>query len=145
MSIVGGLDLHRKQITFDVLDTDTGQLLRGRIAPANRELFRGWLAQFAGREADLAVEGCTGWRFVVEECQATGVRAHLAEPADVAGLKGRRQHAKTDLLTEPLGITAAQNLDRHRGLGRIGDLRALAVADRCIDLESVMTGTGHSA
>jgi transposase len=96
MSIVGGLDLHRKQITFDVLDTDTGQLLRGRIAPANRVLFRGWLGQFAGREADLAVEGCTGWRFVVEECQAAGVRAHLAEPADVAGLKGRRQHAKTD-------------------------------------------------
>jgi transposase len=96
MSIVGGLDLHRKQITFDVLDADTGQLLRGRIAPANRELFRGWLAQFAGRETDLAVEGCTGWRFVVEECQAAGVRVHLAEPADVAGLKGRRQHAKTD-------------------------------------------------
>ena len=96
MSIVGGLDLHRKQITFDVLDTDTGRLLRGRIAPANRELFRGWLAQFAGQQTDLAVEGCTGWRFVVEECQATGVRAHLAEPADVAGLKGGRQHAKTD-------------------------------------------------
>jgi hypothetical protein len=52
---------------------------------------------------------------------------------------------KTDLLTEPLGITAAQSLDRHRGLGRIGDLRAVAVADRSIDLESTMTGTGHSA
>jgi hypothetical protein len=24
MGIVGGLDLHRKQITFDVVDTDTG-------------------------------------------------------------------------------------------------------------------------
>ena len=96
MSIVGGLDLHRKQVTFDVLDTDTGQLWRGRVAPANREVFRGWLAQFTGREADLAVEGCTGWRFVVEECQAAGIRVHLAEPADVAGLKGRRQHAKTD-------------------------------------------------
>src|SRR3954470_13690343 len=54
---VGGLDLHRKQVTVEVLDTDTGQLLRGRVAPANREVFRGWLAQFTGREADLAVEG----------------------------------------------------------------------------------------
>jgi hypothetical protein len=88
MSIVGGLDLHRKQVTFDVLDTDSGQLLRGRIAPANRELLRGWLAQFAGREVDLAVEGCTGWRFVVEECQAAGVRAHLGRAGRRGGAQG---------------------------------------------------------
>jgi hypothetical protein len=29
MSIVGGLDIHRKQITFDYLDTVTGQVRRG--------------------------------------------------------------------------------------------------------------------
>jgi hypothetical protein len=98
MVMVGGLDLHRKQVTFDVVDTETGEGLRGRLAPADRERFRGWLTQFAGQEVDLAVEGCTGWRFVVEECRAAGVRAHLAEPADVAGLKGRRRHAKTDRL-----------------------------------------------
>lgn len=96
MAMVGGLDLHRKQITFDVVDTDTGQVRRGRISPADRQLFRGWLAQFAGRHGELAVEGCTGWRFVIEECQAAGVVGHLAEPADVAGLRGRRRHAKTD-------------------------------------------------
>ena len=28
MSIVGGLDIHRKQITFDYLDTVTGQVRR---------------------------------------------------------------------------------------------------------------------
>ncbi len=98
MSIVGGLDLHRKQVTFDVLDTATGQVARGRICPSNRETFRGWLERFAGRQVDLAVEGCTGWRFVVEECRAAGVRAHLAEPAEVAGLRGRRRHPKTDRL-----------------------------------------------
>jgi transposase len=96
MAIVGGLDLHRKQITFDVLDTETGQVRRGRISPADRQLFRGWLAEFAGQQVELAVEGCTGWRFVVEECQAAGAVARLAEPADVAGLRGRRRHAKTD-------------------------------------------------
>src|SRR6266571_2591566 len=98
MAIVGGLDLHRKQVTFDVVDTATGAYERGRIAPADRESFRRWLADFQSRPMDLAVEGCTGWRFVVEECQAAGARAHLAEPADVAGLKDRRQHAKTDRL-----------------------------------------------
>src|SRR4051794_9354418 len=98
MAIVGGLDLHRKQVTFDLLDTVTGVCQRGRIAPADRESFRAWLAGLGRERVDLAVEGCTGWRFVVEECQTAGVRAHLAEPADVAGLKGRRQHAKTDRL-----------------------------------------------
>jgi hypothetical protein len=88
------------------------------------------------------MEGCTGWRYIAEEMAKAGVVAHLAEPADTSALRGPKRRAKTDLLTEPLGITAAQNLDRHRGSGRIGDLRALAAADRSIDLESIVTGTG---
>ena len=44
MSIVGGLDIHRKQITFNYLDTGTGQVRRGQIAPADREHLRAWLA-----------------------------------------------------------------------------------------------------
>jgi hypothetical protein len=36
MPIVGGLDIHRKQISFDCVDTETGELERGRIAPADR-------------------------------------------------------------------------------------------------------------
>ena len=48
MTIVGGLDLHRRQITFDYLDTVTGELHRGRIAPADREHLRG-LAGPGGR------------------------------------------------------------------------------------------------
>ena len=96
MAIVGGLDLHRKQITFDVLDTVSGEVRRGRISPADRQLFRGWLTELTGQQVELAVEGCTGWRFVIEECQAAGVVAHLAEPAEVAALRGRRRHAKTD-------------------------------------------------
>ena len=63
MPIVGGLDIHRKQITFDYLDTVTGQVQRGQISPADREHLRAWLARFAGCEdAAFAVEGCTGWR-----------------------------------------------------------------------------------
>ena len=40
MPIVGGLDIHRKQITFDYLDTGTGQVRRGQIAPADRAHLR---------------------------------------------------------------------------------------------------------
>ncbi len=97
MSIVGGLDIHRKQITFDYLDTVTGQVRRGQVSPADRVHLRAWLARFAGCEdVAFAVEGCTGWRYVVEELAAAGVAAHLAEPADTAFARGRKRHAKTD-------------------------------------------------
>ena len=36
MPIVGGLDIHRKQLTFDYLDTVTGEVKRGQVAPADR-------------------------------------------------------------------------------------------------------------
>ncbi len=32
MPIVGGLDIHRKQIAFDCLDTGTGQVQRGQVS-----------------------------------------------------------------------------------------------------------------
>jgi hypothetical protein len=97
MPIVGGLDIHRKQITFDYLDTGTGQVRRGQIAPADRAHLRAWLARFAGREdVAFAVEGCAGWRYVAEELAAAGATAHLAEPADTAFARGRKRHAKTD-------------------------------------------------
>ena len=97
MSIAGAFDVHRRQLTFDYLDTMTGEVNRGRIAPADREQLRVWLARFAGQdEVHFALEGCTGWRYVVEELDAAGIVAHLAEPADTAALRGRKRHAKTD-------------------------------------------------
>jgi transposase len=96
MSIVGGLDIHRKQITFDYLDTETGQVRRGQISPADREHLRAWLARFAGRQdVAFALEGCTGWRYA-EELAVAGIVAHVAEPADTAFARGRKRHAKTD-------------------------------------------------
>src|SRR3954471_23248149 len=97
MRIVGGLDVHRRQITFDYLDEDTGQQRRGRIAPADRMLLRRWLKTTReGAPAAFAVEACTGWRFVVEELQRAGIEAHLAEPADTAAARGPKRRAKTD-------------------------------------------------
>ena len=81
MPIVGGLDIHRKQLTFDYLDTVTGEVKRGQIAPADRVHLRAWLARFAcGDDVAFALEGCTGWRYVAEELAGAGVAAHVAEP-----------------------------------------------------------------
>src|ERR1700749_3972061 len=96
MPIVGGLDIHRKQITFDYLDTVTGEVRRGQVCPADRLHLRGWLARFAGRDdVAFAMEGCAGGRYVAEELAAAGIAAHLAEPADTAARRGRKRHAKT--------------------------------------------------
>lgn len=108
MGIVVGLDVHRAQITFDWVDATTGECARGRISPANRAEVRRWLEQFAGRQAAFALEATTGWRYVVEEIQAAGHAAHLAEPADTAAMRGRKRRAKTDradakLMRELLG------------------------------------------
>ena len=35
MSIVGGLDVHRAQITYDYLDVETGEVEVGRIVPGS--------------------------------------------------------------------------------------------------------------
>lgn len=96
MVMVGAFDVHRRQITFDVLDRDTGEVKRGRIQPADRVHLREWLVRFDGVEAAMAVEGCTGWRYVVEELHAAGVEAHVAEPAESAFLRGPKRRAKTD-------------------------------------------------
>src|SRR5258705_5762179 len=97
MSIVGGLDLHRKQLTFDYVDRATGELMRGKIAPADRRHLAVWLRRFHGvSDVEFGGGGCTGWRYVVEELRKAGVKAHLAEPADTAAARGRKKRAKTD-------------------------------------------------
>jgi transposase len=96
MGIVGALDIHRQQITFDWVDCDNGESGRGRISPADRVGFRKWLGQFDDKKVELVVEGCTGWRFIAEECLAAGADVHVADPAEAAGARSRKQRAKTD-------------------------------------------------
>jgi transposase len=75
----------------------TGQVERGRVVPADRGHLRCFLARFEGQgEVAFAVEGCTGWRYVVEELERAGIGAHLAEPAETAAKRGRKRRAKTD-------------------------------------------------
>ena len=96
MQIIGAFDVHRKQITFKWLDTETGEVRRGRIIPALRETVRQFLTPFKGLDAHFALEATTGWRFVAEELSRAGLTAHLAEPADTATLRGTKRRAKTD-------------------------------------------------
>ena len=97
MTIVGWFDVHRKQITFEYVDTDTGEVSSGQISPATRESLRAWLGEHCrGRDAEFALEGCTGWRYVAEELRAAGAVAHLADPAETAAARGPKKRAKSD-------------------------------------------------
>jgi transposase len=96
MTMVGGLDVHRRQITFDYVDDD-GLVHWGQIRPATRQTLRGWLAEHCpDGDGEFALEGCTGWRYVSEELAAAGLGVHLGDPAETAALRGRKKRAKTD-------------------------------------------------
>ena len=99
MSIVMGLDQHRAQITGEWIDTETGEVRRGRVAPADRAGVLGFLERFRGQELAVALEATTGWRFVVEELRGIGAGVHLAEPAETAGLCGPRSARRTTART----------------------------------------------
>ena len=96
MTIVMGLDQHRGQISGEWIDTDTGEVQRTRVAPADRAGVRKFVQRFRGRELEVALEATTGWRFVVEELRRVGAVVHLAEPAETAGLRGPKKRAKGD-------------------------------------------------
>ena len=96
MTMVGGLDVHRQQITFDYVDDD-GLVRWGQIRPATRKTLRGWLVEHCPNgDAEFALEGCTGWRYVCEELAGAGVGVHLGDPAEIAVLRGPKKRAKTD-------------------------------------------------
>ena len=77
--MVGGLDVHRQQITFDYVDND-GLVRWGQIRPATRTTLRRWLREHcADGNREFALEGCTGW-YVSEEPAAAEVGLHLGVP-----------------------------------------------------------------
>src|SRR5262249_58146525 len=74
---------------------------RGRLWQPGGDGVRCGLGGDVARRADgqpvaMAVEGCTGWRYVVEEITAAGFEAHVAEPADTQAARGNKHRAKTD-------------------------------------------------
>jgi hypothetical protein len=47
MAIVAGFDVHRGQITFDALDSETGEVSRGRIDATPGAVYV-WVRRFEG-------------------------------------------------------------------------------------------------
>jgi transposase len=94
-AIIVGFDVHLRQITFDCLDSETGEITRGRIG-SSPSAVEEWAQQFAGREMHVAIEACTGWLFVAQAVARAGGVAHLAETVETRALRGRKRRAKTD-------------------------------------------------
>jgi hypothetical protein len=94
-AIVAGFDVHRRQITFDAVDVETGEVLRGKI-DSTPVAVEAWVGRFPGRVVHVAVEACTGWLFVARALERTGAITHLAEPVETSALRGRKRRAKTD-------------------------------------------------
>jgi transposase len=65
MTIVMGLDQHRAQITAEWMDTETGEVVRSRVAPAHRAGVRRFCERFRGQEVEVALEATTGWCLTV--------------------------------------------------------------------------------
>jgi hypothetical protein len=47
VTIIGGLDIHRAQLTYEYVDVDTGEVSTGRVEPADRKRLRRRLERFA--------------------------------------------------------------------------------------------------
>ena len=60
MTMVCGLDLHRRQITFDALEMESGEVWRGRVWQPDRERFRRWLTRRRRRTRQRAAGGDRG-------------------------------------------------------------------------------------
>ena len=96
MSIVMGLDQHRAQITAEWIDTETGEISRGRVAPADRGGVRRFLERFAARSWRWRSRRRPAGGSWSRSCGAIGAVVHLAEPAETAALRGNKERAKTD-------------------------------------------------
>src|SRR6266511_1749836 len=110
MRIVVALDVHRRQITYKTLNRESGEVWRGRIAPATRGAVREWLEQFAGCEAEFALEGTTGWKVVIEQRTAWQQRlqAQLFHQGVAAGLKPRTRAGREALAQAELSLAGRE-------------------------------------
>jgi Transposase len=94
-AIIAGFDVYLGQITFDCVDSQTGEVTRGRIA-SEPAAVQDWVGQCGGREVHVAMQACTGWRFVARAVQRAGGTPHLAETVEPRALRDRKRRAKTD-------------------------------------------------
>ena len=95
--VVGGIDIHRAQLTFDYVDVDSGEVFRGRIAPADRAQLR-QLAAAVRRAGGCGV--CAGGvhRLALRRRGAAAGGDHGAcrRAGRDRGRRGPKRRAKTD-------------------------------------------------
>src|SRR5215213_8560414 len=87
VTVVMGLDQHRAQITGEWLDTETGEVSRARVTPADRAGVRRFLARFAGQRLEVALEATTG-------VAVRGGRAAPGRRRTALGRAGRSERAE---------------------------------------------------
>ena len=66
MAVVGGLDIHRAQITFSCGDSGTGEVKNGKIENPHRAQFAHWLSRLGTINVEFGTGGCTGWLYIGE-------------------------------------------------------------------------------
>ncbi len=87
MTMVGGLDVHRQQITFDHVNED-GLVRWGQIRPATRKTLRGWLAEHCpDGDAEFGLEGCSSRSFVLAALRALHLDPDCDPPPSSTGEK----------------------------------------------------------
>src|SRR5438876_910953 len=117
MPIVGGLDIHRKQLTFDYLDTVTGEVKRGQVAPADRAHLRAWLARFADRDLEAVRAAAAAHLSPAGQLQVATALGMLA------GLEARLDVLRHRLLAAARSLSGARVLaERLYGVGPVTGL-----------------------
>ena len=123
MAIVGAFDIHRSQLTFEPCRLESGESERGKIAPADRDHLRRWLTRFADeRNVAFALEGCTGWRYVVEELRTGRCRSPSGGAGRyrcTSGQEASRQNRSCrhhPFAFTPSGRRSSRELDTSRAL-----------------------------
>ena len=96
MAIVAGFDVHRAQITFDALDTETGEVHRGRMRRRSRR------RAAVGRRASPAAGATWPWRRARAGCSSVRRWRPRARwriwpsRSETSALRGKKRRAKTD-------------------------------------------------
>jgi hypothetical protein len=111
VSTISGLDVHRAQITYDWIDTDTGQTRQGQLALASREHLRGWLERFAGQQAAFA------WRAVPAGGMSLRNSGWPRSPRTWPSRPTPARCGATNATPRPTGLTLATSATCSWGVG----------------------------
>ena len=57
MTMVGAFDIHRRQLTYELVDVDSGEVQRGRVETPTRQSLRAWLADLPVLPKAMEIDG----------------------------------------------------------------------------------------